>query len=307
MALTDLVLYGLNVPIDNIVPPGALNDRVRDLIVWTEAQGRTDEMLAAALNDVPKNAALRALAAGLDMDGGAGQFESTIKNWIPSIDVEEWRDGMIRSEQAVCRVEVDLTGEPEGAGTGFLISKNLVITNYHVMEAFILEQLDPARAFFHFDYKMRSGKPLKGVTYKPAENWRRHYSPADKLDFALVELADEAAEGTLGDQQNAPERGFLKPAAKGLKDGDPLMIIQHPKAVPQKFALGAVRVQTPPAAKEYVTYDVNTADGSSGSPCFSADWSLVALHHWGGQYHNRGIHFGAILEELDRKNIVLDS
>lgn len=305
-SLTDLVLYGLSTRIDNVVEPGPLNDRVRSLIIWTEAQGRTDELLNAALNDAPKNQILRRVASDLGMDGGAGQFESIVKRHLQFTDVEQWRDGMIRSEQAVCRVEVALAVDPEGIGTGFLISNDLVITNYHVMEQFVLNQLDPARASFHFDFKLHEDKLLKGVTYKLFQSdWLVHCSPVEQLDFALVRLAGNAGEGTLGEQPNAPVRGFLKPTKSPVEDGDPLLIIQHPKAVPLKFAMGTVRALTPPAARQYVTYDVNTQDGSSGSPCFSADWSLVGLHHWGGRYHNRGIHFAAILEELERKQVVL--
>jgi Trypsin-like peptidase domain/Effector-associated domain 1 len=304
--LKDLVLYGLDINIDRVVAPGALDDRVRDLIVWTEARGRTDEFLASAINDAPKNKLLREVAQNLRMDGGAGQFERIIRQQCGFIDVEEWRDGMIRSEQSVCRVEVNLTGQDEGVGTAFLVANDLLITNYHVMELFIMGKLDPMCAAFHFDYKLHDGKILKGSKYKLAPVWLVHSSPEDDLDFALLRLANPAGQGTLGEQQNAPVRGFLKPRTKTLASGDPLMIIQHPKAVPLKFALGTVKTLTPPTTADYVTYDVNTEDGSSGSPCFTHDWSLVALHHWGGHHHNRGILFSAILEEFDRNHICLD-
>jgi hypothetical protein len=304
--LTDLV-QKMNVSIEEEIKPNALKYRIRDLIQWTEAKGRTDELLAAALNDAPRNQLLRQVARDLGMDGGAGQFESIVKQHLQFTDVEEWRGRMIQSEQAVCRVEVNYTGEPEGEGTGFLISKDLVITNYHVVEPFILKALDPIRASFHFDFKQHEGKLLPGVTYKLASDWLVSSSPPEQLDFALLRLADRAGDGTLGEQPNAPIRGFLRPTTKGVGDGDPLMVIQHPRAVPLKFALGAVRNLTPPADKEYVTYDVNTLDGSSGSPCFASDWSLVALHHYGGRYHNRGIHFAAIVNALDKNHIRLDS
>jgi hypothetical protein len=41
----------------------------------------------------------------------------------------------------------------------------------------------------------------------------------------------------------------------------------------------------------------NTERGSSGAPCFTADWALVALHHAGGATGNEGIPFTALLAE----------
>jgi len=305
-ALRDLALYGLNQPLARIVAlPVELDYVARDLIVWTESQGRTDELLAAALNDAPKNQLLRQVARDLEMDGGAGHFESIVRQQVQFEDVEQWRGNMVRTEQAVCRVEVDITGADEGRGTGFLITNDLLITNYHVLGDFLLDQLNPSRVSFHFDYKKHEGKLLKGAKYKLAPDWKVHSSPEEKLDFALVRLTGSPGETTLGGQPNAPVRGFLTPTAKNPADGDPLMIIQHPNAVPLKFALGSVRAQVPPAGLAYLTHDVNTDGGSSGSPCFTSDWTLVALHHWGGQHHNRGIRFSAILEELQNRNISL--
>ena len=94
-ALTDLALYGLNRPLARIVTlPAELDYVTRDLIVWTESQGRTDELLAAALNDAPKNQFLRQLARDLHMDGGAGQFESIVRQQVQFSDVEQWRNNI---------------------------------------------------------------------------------------------------------------------------------------------------------------------------------------------------------------------
>jgi V8-like Glu-specific endopeptidase len=305
-ALQDLSLYGLNQPLARVVAlPAELDYVTRDLIRWTEARGRTGELVAAALNDAPKNQLLRQAASDLNIDGGAGQFESIVHQRVQFNDVEQWRDGMIRSEQAVCRVEVDIDGQVTGVGTGFLIANDLLITNYHVLEDFMLDRLNPSRVTFHFDYKNQGGKLLKGVKYKLAPVWKVYSSTEENFDFALVRLVGSPGTGTLGEQENAPVRGFLTPAAKAPEDGEPLMIIQHPKAVPLKFALGSMKVQAPPAGPAYLTYDVNTDEGSSGSPCFTSDWTLVALHHWGGTFHNRGIRFSAILQELQERNISL--
>jgi V8-like Glu-specific endopeptidase len=55
-----------------------------------------------------------------------------------------------------------------------------------------------------------------------------------------------------------------------------------------------------------VRYRTNTEGGSSGSPCFDADWNLIALHHLGDPNfstptYNQGIPFTAIVDLLEKR------
>lgn len=50
-------------------------------------------------------------------------------------------------------------------------------------------------------------------------------------------------------------------------------------------------------------YSTNTEPGSSGSPCFSMDWDLVALHHfgdpaWTEPKFNQGVPIGRIRQRI---------
>jgi hypothetical protein len=47
-----------------------------------------------------------------------------------------------------------------------------------------------------------------------------------------------------------------------------------------------------------VFYLANTLEGSSGSPCFSDRWDLVALHRGSDDLSNVGVPFTAILDDL---------
>ncbi len=57
-------------------------------------------------------------------------------------------------------------------------------------------------------------------------------------------------------------------------------------------------------------YRTNTDKGSSGSPCFDANWTLVALHHLGDPAYypenksafNQGIPFTAIMALLRKRH-----
>ena len=48
-----------------------------------------------------------------------------------------------------------------------------------------------------------------------------------------------------------------------------------------KLALDTQAVIGANANGTRVRYRTNTDPGSSGSPCFTMDWDLVALHHYG--------------------------
>ena len=85
-----------------------------------------------------------------------------------------------------------------------------------------------------------------------------------------------------------------------------MFILQHPQieegkeTYPLKVTVGFVS-GTPTTRR--VTYTTNTLKGSSGSPCFRADWDLVALHHSSTEgAANEGIPFGAILGNLLGRN-----
>jgi hypothetical protein len=72
-----------------------------------------------------------------------------------------------------------------------------------------------------------------------------------------------------------------------------LFILQHPDGRPLELAIdtNAVTALVPAqGSATRVRYRTNTEPGSSGSPCFSADWTLIALHHSGDPKYEK---FGA--------------
>src|SRR5947209_6448812 len=107
-------------------------------------------------------------------------------------------------------------------GTGFLLGRSVLLTNYHVMEVVIageegrkLDNTYSAKAenvIFRFDYKrLGLGVLNQGTEYKLGTEWRIDLSedcppdqlaPPDKLDYALVRLA-----GTPGKDVIAPTEG----------------------------------------------------------------------------------------------------
>ena len=202
----------------------------------------------------------------------------------------EFRAAMIQREAAVCRVEF-----PEGAGegTGFLVSPDLLFTNYHVLEDFIEQRQPPVPVTFRFDYqanadgtKVNDGRLVKLAT----TDWLVRSSKAQDLDYALVRLSEK-----VGDQPVAGgTRGWLSPVSHTFETGESVFLLQHPKAAPLKIASGGVaRVEA-----RRIHYLANTLPGSSGSPVFTSDWKLAALHRGGDAIANIGIPLSTILAEL---------
>jgi V8-like Glu-specific endopeptidase len=114
------------------------------------------------------------------------------------------------------------------------------------------------------------------------------------LDYALLRLTTQA-----------PNRGYLKlsdspPSAAG----DPLIIVQHPDGEPLRFAIDTTSVIGLVHDGLRLRYSTNTAPGSSGSPCFSMDWDLLALHHLGDPKSglatfNQGVPVGLIRKSIE--------
>lgn len=195
----------------------------------------------------------------------------------------------VDASRAVAYLEIPLVR----AGTGFLISPCLVLTNHHV-----LPTKDEARvATYRFNYQdSDAGPPEPFVDYRMREEGI--FQASERLDYALieVEMSDEAAR----------RWGCLPLVSKPPSRGDRVNIIQHPAARPKQISLQNNFVEGVYA--EHVQYVTSTMKGSSGSPVFDDDWHVIALHHAGGMipepgtgrrfFRNEGILAGAILRDL---------
>ena len=115
----------------------------------------------------------------------------------------------------------------------------------------------------------------------------------DELDFALLQLG--SSEGK--------KRGYLVPTANKLKLGDPLFILHHPGQQVMQLSLDTKAVKQVDGIGPRIRYRTNTIAGSSGSPCFTAELQLAALHQGtdpDGQKrrYNQGIPISAIAQIL---------
>lgn len=313
--LEEMLRIEMDLGLDAIVGPAPLGTTAFKLVGWAERHGRDGELLRAAYRLRPGNDAVRAIyqrygfapVAALRLPGQAAEparpvtdpgLERTVRDYLPVFDAALWREQLAALEGRVCRVEVH--DAKNLMGTGFLVGPEALLTNYHVLEPLYTGAAPASAVRLRFDYKrLANGTDSDGTLVALAHDWQISHSPysqgeaanspddpppaAGELDYALVRLArpfggeplnPAATEGRL--------RGWVRvPQTDPPLDGHALFILQHPRRAPLKLALDTDAKPRLVHQGLRLRYDTTTDEGSSGSPCFNASWTLVALHHYG--------------------------
>jgi V8-like Glu-specific endopeptidase len=191
----------------------------------------------------------------------------------------------IETAASICRVE---SNDGEALGTGFLIGRRALLTNYHVLDC--APGQDPVQKAGNLVLRFRSltapdGRESEGQAYRadPDQPVLRT-SPVGELDYALVCVEERITRAA-----DAPPVSYAdhRLPAKGTA----LNILGHPLGGVMKLAVsgnGIVGVYPDAGLVQYATRALN---GSSGSPCFDKSWQLVAIHH-----AERTTAFGAVRE-----------
>lgn len=289
--LDGVVTFALEKSLAQIVRSrSTLSSAVLQVVEFARAREKINSLLIAVQDFAPGNSAVHDALRALAIDEGSGDLEKKLFSQITIADPEVWRSKMVKCERSVCRVD---TSHGEGVGTGFLVSADQVVTNWHVLDEISRRRLTPLLRFdYHRDAKLDCIN--EGAVYSLSSK-----SPVqiydEELDFALLCLAQPAGSEPIGGVPSAPVRGFLKPVPHSFSQGEPISIIQHPLAEYRKFAFGSIC--EPSMNGSRVGYKVDTEPGSSGAPCFTHDWRLVAIHYFGDQRDgfNRGIAWTAVL------------
>jgi hypothetical protein len=179
------------------------------------------------------------------------------------LPVDNWRSLMERRQSAVCQIHI--RGTPETFATGFLVGPDVVMTNNHVVKDVSTGEYKNvySSADVRVAFDVRDGRvTARADTFGLAKKWAMHKD--EKLDFALLQL----------DRKPSPVRPWIKPVRHQFEMSEPLIIIQHPHGSGLKVAFGPFRQLQ---GEKEVAYMINTEPGSSGSPCFTTDWQLVAF------------------------------
>ncbi len=151
-ALDELLFVKFDVRRDDITMANDYRTRVFHIIRSADASGWVFDLVVAAREARPRNAALHMVAADLGLSTVSPSFERIISASVPFVDVTAWRAQLGILEGQVCRVEVP-SGQQTILGTGFLVAADLCLTNYHVVKGLIDGTYDPIRALLRFDFR----------------------------------------------------------------------------------------------------------------------------------------------------------
>ena len=160
---------------------------------------------------------------------------------------------------------------PPHAGTGWLVTSELLVTNHHVVAARTALgrgglsdedlRLQGAHATADFGYDADGVEPA-------VAGCRELVAWGVPLDYAVLRLAEPS------------ERVPLPLASSPLRlhDGDRVAvnIIQHPMGEPKRVGLRNNLVDR--ATADALRYFTDTRHGSSGSPVLDDSWHVLALH-----------------------------
>jgi hypothetical protein len=341
-SLEQMLWFRLSKDLEDLVNEGSFRNMVFELIKVAEEEDWTGDLISAARESRPRNGPLIAFSqqfglapAGLPAFSADGplvaglpsntKLEAIIGMSNRFLNVMPWLERLGEITGQVCRVDI----KGDGAGTGFLVGPDVVMTNYHVVEKAITGAggIKPADVTVRFDFKMlNDGTTINsGAVFELAANdWLVDSSPyhprepsgdmgaelpkPDQLDYALLRTAGRPGESAIGKNVPPPvgerPRGWLRVKRDYPFDtGTPLFIVQHPLTAPLKLALETDGVIGMNGNKTRVNYRTNTEHGSSGSPVFDQDWDLVALHHGFEAGQNQGVPFGAIAGLLNERGL----
>lgn len=198
------------------------------------------------------------------------EYQAFFSKPSPPLDAAWLADVLGRLCPAVCLIELP---KIKRKATGFLVAKDLVLTNWHVVEEFAGDDRAANLADLQMTFTF-SAQPQRQFKLAAANGASPQVagSPVEQRDYVLLRVGEDVA-GTL---KLAP---FHCDASSEPVARQGIHLIQHPGGGPLKITVdeNGVTGVYPTAGK--VQYISNAQAGSSGSPCIDSDKRLVAIHH----------------------------
>lgn len=206
---------------------------------------------------------------------------------------------------------VDYRGDSGSwSGTGFMIARNILLTNHHVLNSTAVA----GSAVVDFSFEVPATDLVTGVPEPTGPSARRYRLDPAKL-FITSPVSDGGLDYTFVWIEDEAEPAFgsiaMARAAFSIGEGERAFIIHHPNGRGRRVSLDendVLRITT-----SVVRYTTDTEPGSSGSPVFNRQGRLIALHHAStrdpaqlpsGQETkvlNEGIKIAAIVADLEAR------
>lgn len=202
------------------------------------------------------------------------------------------------AKQKIGRIVVKDGNEIVSYATGFMVSDELLLTNWHVFET----KDSVAQSEIQFFYELDpTGNPGKVVSFR-IDALRFFYSNK-QLDYCFVAVEKTDVTNTVS--LSSIGYLFLNPASGklGNQGEESLNIIHHPDGDYKQLSLREnLFIKILPTT---LWYESDTSQGSSGSPVFNDQWQVVALHHMGVPATNKKGHYidknGKVIPIVDNK------
>jgi hypothetical protein len=227
----------------------------------------------------------------------------------PSLPMEELNEFTELVMRQVCLIVSRLGDDGDlVCGTGFLIAPDLVLTCRHVLKR-LLPAADPNangnRVEVYFDFL--HGEPVNRLSpelpgaklVKLDRAWHVASDPdavpdgltgelppeeiariRSSLDFVLLRLDASVGLQALN-RAGGRRRGWIQippdDVAQNLQIDDWIIIPQHPEGYSLRVDFG--RFNRLDQTSTRIRYRVNTANGTSGAPCFNQKFKLVGIHN----------------------------
>jgi len=247
-SLAAMLQFGLSERLDVLVPITGLRTIVFDLIAEFNRRDQAELLVQVARRFNPTNTKLHQVAQLLGRATrvsahlgehvtplAGGELEKLVHRQVPKLKAQQMREQMMRVEGQMCVIERRLAGYGQAVGSGFLVGSDVVLTNYHVVEAY-LQGNQAQQLQVRFDALLSEAglrEPEEGIVftvdeipvvcpYTAQDKGNVHQSPApNELDFAILLLSDEAGHsqvgGMAGSGQTSVTRGWMT-----LPDPDPV-------------------------------------------------------------------------------------
>lgn len=178
----------------------------------------------------------------------------------------------LKCGQSVCRIVVrEPNGRPVTAGTGFMISPTLLMTNHHILPNKRLTIKSKAQFGFEVDLNFDE---QPGNYYKLDSD--KFFYNHENLDFALIAVEELSQSGT--SLSNYGHLNLISTSGKALTK-EKVSMIQHPEGRAKHIAIRDNKILN--LKEDKIHYETDSKPGSSGSPVFNDHFDVVALHRSG--------------------------
>jgi V8-like Glu-specific endopeptidase len=295
------------------VPIGLVALGNRAVSNWHESireavnRGKLEALVSSALARYPENPVLLLLQKGslpkeapgvLDWRGAGADQPSLekitgIRNTLLPISFLERG---VRAARSVARIRI-----PKGAGTGFLIAGDLLVTNNHVLS----READAESASVDFNFQeTMEGIPADVDTFALAPT--DAFATSQEHDWTVVRVKEKDG------RRVSAKWGQLELTDSKVSIDDPVNIVQHPLGGQKHVGLYHNHVAF--VDQNVIQYLTDTQPGSSGSPVFNDAWQVVAVHHAGRSVHdpkgkapfirNEGVRAVVLLEALGKLGLL---